>query len=69
VISPVDPQLKSSEFNLVLRSRQGQLIASPEEIADRQRWIDRATFEEEATKLTKTRYGRSLLAQLHSLEL
>ena len=31
----------------VLQSRQGQLIASPEEIAYRQGWIDRWNFEGE----------------------
>ncbi|MPR08698.1 glucose-1-phosphate thymidylyltransferase RfbA [Microvirga tunisiensis] len=61
--------LEASEFVHVLQSRQGQLIASPEEIAYRERWIDRATFEDAAVKLAKTRYGRSLLAQLHSNEL
>jgi len=61
--------LEAGEFVRVLQSRQGQLIASPEEIAYRQRWIDRSTVEEEATKLSKTRYGRSLLTQLQSHEL
>ena len=49
--------------------RQGQLIASPEEIAYRQNWIDRRNFEEVATKLSKTKYGRMLLAQLQSHDL
>ena len=53
----------------VLQSRQSQLIASPEEIAYRQGWIDRWNFEEVATKLSKTKYGRMLLAQLQSHEL
>jgi glucose-1-phosphate thymidylyltransferase len=61
--------LEASEFVHVLQSRQGQLIASPEEIAYRQGWIDRGSFEVAATKLAKTRYGRSLLAQLQSHEL
>jgi glucose-1-phosphate thymidylyltransferase len=60
--------LEASEFVHVLQSRQGQLIASPEEIAYRERWIDRASFEETATKLSKTKYGRSLLAQLQMQE-
>jgi dTDP-glucose pyrophosphorylase len=46
----------------------GSSTASPEEIAYRQRWIDRPTFEQEAMKLAKTKYGRSLLAQLQSSE-
>lgn len=61
--------LEAGEFVRVLQSRQGQLIASPEEIAYRQRWIDRSMFEQEATKLAKTKYGRSLLTQLQSHEL
>jgi glucose-1-phosphate thymidylyltransferase len=61
--------LEASEFVHVLQSRQGQLIASPEEIAYRQRWIDRETFEKAATRLSKTRYGSMLLAQLQSHEL
>ena len=51
------------------RSRQGLKVASPEEIAYRQGWIDRRSFEEVATKLSKTKYGRMLLAQLHSHDL
>ncbi|MXQ13727.1 glucose-1-phosphate thymidylyltransferase RfbA [Microvirga makkahensis] len=61
--------LEASEFVHILQSRQGQLIASPEEIAYRERWIDRAAFEDAATSLAKTRYGRSLLAQLRTNEL
>ena len=61
--------LQASEFVHVLQSRQGQLIASPEEIAYRESWIDRRTFTEIATQLAKTKYGRSLLAQLESNEL
>jgi glucose-1-phosphate thymidylyltransferase len=61
--------LEAGEFVHVLQSRQGQLIASPEEIAYRQHWIDRASFEEAVTKLSKTKYGRSLLAQLEAHEL
>ncbi|MBO1905793.1 glucose-1-phosphate thymidylyltransferase RfbA [Microvirga sp. 3-52] len=61
--------LEAGEFVRVLQSRQGQLIASPEEIAFRQRWIDRGSFEVAANKLVKTKYGRSLLAQLQSHEL
>jgi glucose-1-phosphate thymidylyltransferase len=56
--------LEASQFVHVLQTRQGQLIASPEEIAFRQRWIDRNTFEEAAKKLAKTPYGRALLVEL-----
>jgi glucose-1-phosphate thymidylyltransferase len=61
--------LEAGEFVRVVQSRQGQLIASPEEIAYRQRWIDRTTFEEAANKLSKTKYGRTLLSQLQSNEI
>ncbi|WP_262270212.1 glucose-1-phosphate thymidylyltransferase RfbA [Microvirga yunnanensis] len=61
--------LEASEFVHVLQSRQGQLIASPEEIAYRERWISRDEFQESANKLTKTKYGRALLAQLEADEL
>ncbi|WP_404295202.1 glucose-1-phosphate thymidylyltransferase RfbA (plasmid) [Microvirga sp. RSM25] len=61
--------LEASEFVHVLQSRQGQLIASPEEIAYRERWIDQNTFEHAARALSKTRYGRALLAQLQAQEL
>jgi glucose-1-phosphate thymidylyltransferase len=49
-----DSLLEAGEFVRVLQSRQGQLIASPEEIAFRQRWIDRSFFEQEAMKLAKS---------------
>jgi glucose-1-phosphate thymidylyltransferase len=58
--------LEASEFVHILQSRQGQLIASPEEIAYREGWIDRQTFEAAATRLGKTKYGRALLAQLQA---
>jgi glucose-1-phosphate thymidylyltransferase len=61
--------LEAGEFVRVLQSRQGQLIASPEEIAFRQGWIDRWSFEEVATKLAKTKYGQMLLSQLQAHEL
>jgi glucose-1-phosphate thymidylyltransferase len=35
------PRLRAGEFVRVLQSRQGQLIASPEEIAFYEGWIDR----------------------------
>jgi glucose-1-phosphate thymidylyltransferase len=60
--------LEASEFVHVLQSRQGQLIASPEEIAYRERWISRDDFEITASKLAKTKYGRALLAQLQADE-
>lgn len=61
--------LEASEFVHVLQSRQGQLIASPEEIAYRERWISCDEFKAAANKLAKTKYGRALLAQLQADEL
>jgi glucose-1-phosphate thymidylyltransferase len=56
-----DSLLEAAEFVRVLQHRQGQLIASPEEIAFQMGWIGRAELEREAKKLGKTRYGRALL--------
>jgi glucose-1-phosphate thymidylyltransferase len=56
-----DALLEAGEFVRVLQSRQGQLIASPEEIAFRQRWISREDLVRAGEKLSKTKYGRSLL--------
>jgi glucose-1-phosphate thymidylyltransferase len=56
-----DALLEAGEFVRVLQTRQGQLIASPEEIAFRQRWMSKAELIRAGEKLAKTRYGRSLL--------
>ncbi|MFO1151902.1 MAG: glucose-1-phosphate thymidylyltransferase RfbA [Alsobacter sp.] len=56
-----DALLEAGEFVRVLQSRQGQLIASPEEIAFRQRWISREDLIRAGEKLAKTKYGKSLL--------
>ena len=61
--------LEAASFVHVLQSRQGQLIASPEEIAYRQGWINREAFKEAALKFAKTRYGRLLLEQLQAQEI
>lgn len=61
--------LEAGEFVRVLQSRQGQLIASPEEIAYRIGWINETALAEEAGKLAKTSYGRALLRQLHTRDL
>lgn len=59
-----DSLLEAAEFVRVLQSRQGQLIASPEEIALNQGWIDAAAFAEQAAELGQTKYGRVLLSQV-----
>ena len=45
----------------VLQTRQGQLIASPEEVAYTSGWITREELRSQALKLDKTAYGRALL--------
>ena len=55
-----DSLLEAAEFVRVLQSRQGQLIASPEEIAFREGWITPDALKDEAAKLAKTRYGQVL---------
>lgn len=56
--------LEASEFVHILQHRQGQLIASPEEIAYRQGWITSDAFEAAAAKLGKSKYGAALKMQL-----
>ena len=53
--------LEAGEFVRVIQSRQGQLIASPEEIAFYEGWIDRDRLAEAGRQLEKTEYGRALL--------
>jgi glucose-1-phosphate thymidylyltransferase len=60
--------LEASEFVHVVQSRQGQLIASPEEIAYRQGWIERDALKQVAMRLAKTKYGRTLLEQIDTDE-
>jgi glucose-1-phosphate thymidylyltransferase len=56
-----DSLLEAAEFVRVLQTRQGQLIASPEEIAFHNGWIDAAQLEAEGMKIGKTRYGQALI--------
>jgi glucose-1-phosphate thymidylyltransferase len=57
-----DSLLDAAVFVRVLEKRQGFKIASPEEIAFRQRFIDEATMERAIEKLGKSDYGRYLKA-------
>lgn len=59
-----DSLMEAAEFVRVLQSRQGQLIAAPEEIAYVNGWIDKETLVALATKLGKTKYGIRLLDNL-----
>ncbi|WP_441280312.1 glucose-1-phosphate thymidylyltransferase RfbA [Tardiphaga sp. 862_B3_N1_1] len=56
-----DNLLEAAEFVRVLEKRQGQKICCPEEIAFRQRWIDRSQLELLGRKVEKSAYGRYLL--------
>lgn len=56
--------LEASQFIATLEHRQGLKIACPEEIAYRQRWIDRADLEALAAPLAKSGYGRYLMRVL-----
>jgi len=52
--------LEAAEFVKVLQTRQGQLIASPEEIAFSHRWIDAGRLITEGQKINNE-YGRALV--------
>lgn len=55
-----DSLLDAAEFVRVLEKRQGFKIASPEEIAFRQGFIDESQLEQAIDKLGKSEYGRYL---------
>jgi glucose-1-phosphate thymidylyltransferase len=59
-----DSLIEAAEFVRILQSRQGQLIAAPEEIALHNGWIDATAFEAQARKFAKTTYGLRLLDNL-----
>ena len=59
-----DSLLDAAEFVRVLEKRQGFKIASPEEIAFRQGFIDAPQLEKAIVKLGKSDYGRYLKALL-----
>ena len=52
--------LDASQFIATLENRQGLKVACPEEIAYRQKWIDRGQLEKLAAPLAKNGYGRYL---------
>jgi glucose-1-phosphate thymidylyltransferase len=58
--------LEAAEFVHVLQQRQGQLIASPEEIAFTAGWITADQLAREADRFGKTDYGRALSLLLDS---
>ena len=53
--------LEASQFVRTLERRQGVMIASPEEIAWRKRWIDDGALKALAKALEKSEYGQYLL--------
>ncbi len=58
--------LEAAEFVHIIENRQGLKIACLEEIAFRQKWIDRAGLERQIERLGKSTYGaylRRLLAE------
>ena len=57
-----DALLEASNFVKTIQSRQGVMVACPEEIAYRNGWIDRNKIKELAKPLLKSEYGKYLLA-------
>jgi len=60
--------LEASSFVHAVQSRQGLMIASPEEVAYRMGYISRADLKRLARALAANTYGRSLLALIDSEE-
>lgn len=56
-----DSLTDATSFIATLQKRQGMMIACPEEIAWRKRWIDREQLERLAQPLSKNGYGTYLL--------
>lgn len=59
-----ESMLEASLFIQTLEKRQGQKIASPEEVAFRQGYIDGAALRELALPMAKNGYGQYLLGML-----
>ena len=56
-----DALLEASNFVKTIQSRQGIMVACPEEIAYRNGWIDENKIKELAKPLLKSEYGKYLL--------
>jgi glucose-1-phosphate thymidylyltransferase len=56
-----DALLEASNFVKTIQSRQGVMVACPEEIAYRNGWIDKDKIRELAKPLLKSEYGKYLL--------
>lgn len=59
-----DAMLEAAHFIQTLERRQGLKVASPEEVAYHQRWIDDAQLERLAEPLRKSGYGDYLVSLL-----
>lgn len=55
-----DSLLEASAFIATLQRRQGLMVACPEEIAFRNKWIDAEQVARLATPLSKNGYGKYL---------
>lgn len=56
-----DSLIEAASFIATLQKRQGLVVACPEEVAFRQRWIDAEQVERLARPLAKNAYGKYLL--------
>ena len=56
-----DALLEASNFVKTIQSRQGVMVACPEEIAYKNGWIDRDKIKDLAKPLLKSEYGKYLL--------
>lgn len=52
-----DSLLEAASFIATLQNRQGLMVACPEEIAFRRKWIDAQQVQKLAAQLSKNRYG------------
>ncbi|QDQ83132.1 glucose-1-phosphate thymidylyltransferase RfbA [Paraburkholderia megapolitana] len=59
-----DSLIEAATFIATLQKRQGLVVACPEEIAYRHRWIDAAQVERLAAPLAKNGYGKYLIKLL-----
>jgi glucose-1-phosphate thymidylyltransferase len=62
-----DSLLEAASFVQTMQRRQGLIVASPEEVAFRNGWIDLAELERQARRFDQTEYGRSLLRLVDEL--
>lgn len=52
--------MDAANFVKIVEERQGVMISAPEEIAYRNKWIDKATLLKSAEKYGKSPYGEHL---------